>query len=106
MSIIKKHFPDYDVLLNKRVTMQNIIIFKTFYFNLIKKLNHNLLDGLNLSYTHSINLKMIKLFKVNKLKIFVWTINNPKKALQLFELGVDGFMSDRAGWIRVKTNLR
>jgi glycerophosphoryl diester phosphodiesterase len=59
VSIIKKHFPDYDVLLNKRVTMQNIIIFKTFYFNLIKKLNHNLLDGLNLSYTHSINLKYL-----------------------------------------------
>jgi len=106
MSIIKKHFPDYDVLLNKRIIMQNIIFFKTFYFNLIKKLNHNLLDGLNLSYTHFINLRMIKLFRVNKLKIFVWTINNPKKAIRLFELGVDGFMSDRAGWIREKMNLR
>ena len=45
------------------------------------------------------------MLKLNKLKIFIWTVNNPKKALHLISLGVDGFMSDRSGWIRKEVNL-
>ena len=48
---------------------------------------------------------MVEIFKQNKLKIFIWTVNNPKKALLLISLGVDGFMSDRSGWIRKEVKL-
>ena len=100
MTEIKKNFAQYEVFLNRRIGTGKLFYGKSYWDNLITKLKQSSLDGLNLSYTKSLNVKLVEKFKLNKLKIFIWTVNNPNKALRLISLGVDGFMSDRSGWIR------
>lgn len=102
MAEIKKHFAEYEVFLNRRISLAKVISSKTYWDNLISKLKQSSLDGVNLSYTKSLNMKMVEKFHLNSLKVFIWTVNNPRKALRLISLGVDGFMSDRAGWIQEK----
>jgi glycerophosphoryl diester phosphodiesterase len=104
MRLIKQSFPDFEVILNKKIIIQKIIYRNTYWNNLIEKIKSSHLDGINLSYSRSINYKLIEMFRDNKLKIFVWTINNPKKAFQLINSGVNGIMTDRSGWIREKLN--
>lgn len=105
MTEIKKNFPEYEVFLNRRISLGKVFSRRSYWQNLIIKLKQSSLDGLNLSYTKSFNIKLVEMFKQNNLKIFIWTVNNPKKAIRLISLGVDGFMSDRAGWIRKEVNL-
>ena len=105
MTEIKINFPEYEVFLNRRISLGKVFTRRSYWQNLIIKLKQSSLDGLNLSYTKSFNIKLVEMFKQNKLKIFIWTVNNPKKALRLISLGVDGFMSDRSGWIRKEVNL-
>ena len=105
MTEIKKNFPEYEVFLNRRISLGKVFSRRSYWHNLIIKLKQSSLDGLNLSYTKSFNIKLVEMFKQNKLKIFIWTVNNPKKAIRLISLGVDGFMSDRAGWIRKELKL-
>ena len=105
MTEIKKNFPEYEVFLNRRISLGKVFSRRSYWQNLIIKLKQSSLDGLNLSYTKSFNIKLVEMFKQNKLKIFIWTVNNPKKAIRLISLGVDGFMSDRAGWIRKELKL-
>lgn len=100
MTELKKNFAQYEVILNRRTNIGNAFSGKYYWDNLITKLKQSSLDGLNLSYTKSLNVKLVEKFKLNKLKIFIWTVNNPNKALRLISIGVDGFMSDRSGWIR------
>ena len=105
MTEIKNNFPEYEVFLNRRISLGKVFSRRSYWQNLIIKLKQSSLDGLNLSYTNSFNIKLVEMFKQNKLKIFIWTVNNPKKALRLISLGVDGFMSDRSGWIRKEVKL-
>ncbi len=105
MTEIKKNFPEYEVFLNRRISLGNVFSRRSYWQNLIIKLKQSSLDGLNLSYTNSFNIKLVEMFKKNNLEIFIWTVNNPKKALRLISLGVDGFMSDRSGWIRKEVKL-
>ncbi|MBE0539594.1 MAG: hypothetical protein IH620_07765 [Ignavibacterium sp.] len=105
MSLVKNAFPEYEIFLNKRVSMGKIFPGSSYWDNLIKKLKINFIDGINLSYTRSLNFKLVEKLKLNKVKIFIWTINSPKRAIKLIELGVDGIMSDRQGWLREKINL-
>jgi glycerophosphoryl diester phosphodiesterase len=102
MTAIKKNFAEYEVLLNRRISLAKVIYRKSYWDNFIIKLKKSALDGVNLSYTKSLNTKMVEKLRLNNLKIFIWTVNTPKKALHLINLSVDGFMSDRAGWIREK----
>jgi glycerophosphoryl diester phosphodiesterase len=106
MTEIKKNFPEYEVFLNRRISLGKVFSRRSYWHNLIIKLKQSSLNGLNLSYTKTINFKLVEMFRQNKLKIFIWTVNNPKKALRLISLGVDGFMSDRSGWIRKMTALQ
>ncbi len=97
---IKKNFAQFEFFFNRRINTGKLFYGKYYWDNLITKLKQSSLDGLNLSYTRSLNIKLVEMFKLNKLKIFIWTVNNPNKALRLISLGVDGFMSDRSRWIR------
>ncbi|HEX9251859.1 MAG TPA: glycerophosphodiester phosphodiesterase family protein, partial [Ignavibacteriaceae bacterium] len=102
MTVIKKNFSEYEVFLNRRISLAKVIYRKSYWDNFIIKLKKSALDGVNLSYTKSLNTRMVEKFRLNNLKIFIWTVNTPKKVLHLINLAVDGFMSDHAGWIREK----
>jgi len=106
MTVIKKNFQEFEVFLNRRVNAGKVFSGKSYWDNLIKKIKLASLDGLNISYTKSLNINVLEKFKLNKLKMYVWTINNPKRALRLISIGVNGFMSDRSGWIKEKIILQ
>lgn len=100
------NFSQYEVFLNRRVNFGKVFSRKSYWDNLINVVKSSSLDGLNLHNNKSINKKLIKKLKSNKLKIFVWTVNNPQKALHLINLGIDGLMSDCTGMIKEKLSLQ
>ncbi len=106
MTEIKKSLPEFEVLLNRRISLGKVISRKSYWQNLILKLKQSSLDGVNLSYTKSLNNKLVEMLKQNKLKIFVWTVNNPNKALRLKHICIDGLMSDCTAMIKEKIIFR
>jgi glycerophosphoryl diester phosphodiesterase len=102
MSAVKNNFPNHEVFLIKRIHIERIISPKSLWDNLISKIKGHSLDGLNLAYTRLLTSEVVNNLKHNKLKIYVWTINNHRKALRLIDMNVDGYMSDRVGYIKEK----
>lgn len=100
------NFSQYEVFLNRRVNFGKVFSRKSYWDNLINVVKSSSLDGLNLFNNRSINKKLIERLKSSKLKIFVWTVNNPQKALHLINLGIDGLMSDCTGMIKEKLSLQ
>ena len=74
-------------------------IFRPSLETIIRKAKKNGIDGLDIWAGKILNSKAINEIKDAKLKLYTWTINSPKKAKWLFELGVDGITTDRANWI-------
>ena len=106
MTVIKKNFQEFEVFLNRRVNAGKVFSGKFYWDKLIKKIKLGSLDGINVSYTKSLNINLIEKFKLNNLKIFVWTINKPRRALRLISIGINGLMSDRSGWIKEKVMMQ
>jgi len=69
----------------------NRIISKTIKYNL---------NGLDLWTGRMLDKDVVKKIKSADLKLYIWTVNKPKKAKSLFDMGVDGITTDRAGWIK------
>lgn len=105
MSSLKKSFPLYDVYWCKRINREKIILTQWGWDKVIAVAKKNNLDGLNLSYSGCLNKKVVEKIKSNDLKLYVWIVNDPRKADRLISYGVDGIMSDRTGWLRNKINL-
>lgn len=104
MSSLKKSFPLYDVYWCKRIDKEKIILTQQGWDKIITAVKENNLDGLNLSYSGCLNKRIVEIIKSNDIKLFVWTINDPQKVNKLISYGVDGIMSDRAGWLKNKIN--
>jgi glycerophosphoryl diester phosphodiesterase len=102
MSAVKNNFPNHEVFFIKRIHIERIISRKSLWDNLISKIKQHSLDGINLAYTRLLTSEVVNKFKHSKLKIYVWTINNHRKALRLIDMNVDGFISDRVGYIKEK----
>lgn len=105
MSTLKKTFPAYEVFWCKRINRERIILTQRGWDRVIAVAKKNNFDGLNLSYSQFLNKKVVEKIKLNGLKLYVWTVNDPQRADKLIMYGVDGIMSDRAGWLRNKLNL-
>jgi len=69
----------------------NRIISKTVKYNL---------NGLDLWAGQMLNEDVVMKIKSADLKLYTWTINKSSKAKSLFDMGVDGITTDRAGWIK------
>jgi glycerophosphoryl diester phosphodiesterase len=106
MKIIKMNFPEYEVFLNRMIIFRKVFSGNAYWDNLIDEVMSSSLNGLNLYNNKFVNKKLIEKLKLNKLKIFVWTVNNPRKALHLINLGIDGLMSDYTGIIKNKLSLQ
>ena len=102
MSIIKNSVPQYDVYWSRRVDRINIIMNSLLPGRLIKSCSKYNLDGVSLSYSSWIDKKRVEKIKSSGLKIYVWTVDSPRKALRLINSGVDGIISNRSTWLKDK----
>ena len=57
-------------------------------------------DGLDLQFKWPIDKAFMADVKRARLKLVVWTVNDPVVARRLTEAGVDGITTDRPGWLR------
>lgn len=57
-------------------------------------------DGLDLSADKALTAEFAQKIKEAGLKLYVWTVNNPRVARRMIEIGVDGITTDRPGWLR------
>ena len=103
MAIIRNAFPKYKVFRIKRIDTENVILKSLRIDRLIGTCRKNGLDGLSLSYSRWLTKKNADKVKGAGLKLFVWTVDNPKSALRLKKMGVDGIISNRSGYLRDKT---
>jgi len=69
---------------------------------IIKKVNHLKLDGVNVFSGKLLNPSFISSFKNAGLLVYTWTVNNPKIAEQLIYSGIDGITTDRAHWMKLQ----
>ncbi|MFC2103962.1 glycerophosphodiester phosphodiesterase family protein [Bacteroidota bacterium] len=66
---------------------------------ILKAVNYNF-TGLDLGVRQTLKVDTIRQIKSTGLKLYVWTVNNPTIAKSLFDKGVDGITTDRAGWLK------
>lgn len=102
MSALKKSFPLYEVYLCKRISREKFIFTVRGWEKIIIAVKENKFNGLNLSYSRCLTRKVVQKIKSSNLKLYVWTINDFRKAERLINYGVDGIMSDKVGWLKSK----
>lgn len=98
---VKKQLPHYSVLWVRELDYYWIRrVFRPSINKIISKAIKNNVQGLDLWAGKILNLNAIKKIKSSNLKLYVWTVNNPDQAKDLFDMGVDGITTDRAKWIK------
>jgi glycerophosphoryl diester phosphodiesterase len=63
----------------------------------IRKFN---LDGIDVWAGKVLTRKFIEKFRNEGFIIYAWTVDNPEKARELIESGINGITTNRASWIR------
>lgn len=66
---------------------------------ILKAIKYNI-NGLDLCVGRMLDTEVVEKIKSAELKLYTWTVNNPEKAKSLFDMGVDGITTDRAGWLK------
>ncbi len=64
------------------------------------KLSEHKLDGINIGDSRFLTDKYIKKFTSAGFPVYVWTVNDPKRAQWLFKCGVEAVTTDRAAWMK------
>ncbi|MHB8338371.1 MAG: glycerophosphodiester phosphodiesterase family protein [Ignavibacteriaceae bacterium] len=100
ISTIKKYLPQFEVLWIKRIGIEKSMLYLDGLSKIISKIKQNNIDGLNLSYSRFLSKNIVENVKSNKIKLFIWTVNDTQKALRLMSFGVDGIVSDKASWLK------
>lgn len=57
-------------------------------------------DGLDVSASPILDRAFVAAVRQAKLGLYVWTVDDPKVARKLMELGVNGITTNRPGWLR------
>ena len=57
------------------------------------------LDGLDVHYA-GVTKEFVDAVKASGQKLYVWTVDDPKEAIRLVKLGIDGITTNRPGWLR------
>ncbi len=60
------------------------------------------LDGLDIETSKKIDKKFIAHVKRAKMKLYVWTVDDPDEARRLFACGADGIATNRAHWLKTR----
>jgi glycerophosphoryl diester phosphodiesterase len=58
------------------------------------------LDGVNIWAGKIVTKEFIRRIKHEDLSVYLWVVNDPIKAKQFIDYGVDGISTDRAEWMR------
>ncbi len=66
---------------------------------LIQTAKNTGLDGLDVHYA-GVTKEFADAVKASGQKLYVWTVDDPKEAIRLIKLGVDGITTNRPGWLR------
>lgn len=77
-------------------------IFRPSVDKLISMIIKNNLDGLDIWAGNMIDKKFVERIKSEELLLYVWTVNDPGKAILLMSMGIDGITTDRAQWMKNK----
>jgi len=99
MELIKKIFPELE---------SYWIIEGKFYKNksdlkeTITKCKSAKLDGLDVQARKYLNKDVIQSVKNSGLKIYTWTVDDPERAKQLYQAGIDGITTNKAAWLTNK----
>jgi glycerophosphoryl diester phosphodiesterase len=67
---------------------------------LIEKAREAGLDGLDVGARGPVDARFVQKIHAAGLKLYIWTVDSPKKARQLNLAGVDGITTNRPGWLR------
>jgi len=98
---VKKRFPQFSILWIRELDYYWIRkIFRSSINRIISKTVKYNLNGLDLWAGQMLDEDVVERIKSADLKLYTWTVNNPKKAKSLFDMGVDGITTDKAGWIK------
>ena len=68
----------------------------------IRKCRSAGLNGLDVEEKKYLSKEVIQLVKNSGLKIYTWTVDDPVRAKQLFNDGIDGITTNKAYWIKNK----
>ena len=67
---------------------------------IVRKLKKYNLDGVNVWQGKILTKEFIQFFKQKSLLVYTWTVNDPERASQLINYGIDGITTDKAGWLK------
>jgi len=100
------------ILKNELMGIETYLIvekkWSNFNFDANSLLNfckQNNLSGVDLKDTQYINQEFVNIFKNNNINIYTWTVNDIKRVKELYNFGVNGITSDKAGFIKKKINI-
>ena len=71
---------------------------------LVQTVREHGLDGLDVHYA-GVTRKFSDAVKSAKLKLYVWTVDNPEEAARLVKLNVNGITTNRPEWLRERLQL-
>lgn len=93
----KKELPDHEVA---HISDYKRVPDTPSIADLIRRATDGKLDALDLNGNGGVSAKEAKQMNAAGLGYYVWTINDPKRARELINDGVDGITTDRPDWLR------
>jgi glycerophosphoryl diester phosphodiesterase len=96
-SLVKKYLPEFDSywIVEKKSALRNFSIDDIIFNCISSKLN-----GLDMQIAKYLNKALIQTVKNSGLMIYTWTVDDPVRAKQLYDDGIDGITTNRATWLR------
>lgn len=99
----KKVMPEHNVLWLAELDYSFLgRILPSSVDKLISNAVKNNLDGLDVWAGSMIDKNFVEKVRSKKLMLYVWTVNDPKKAMLLQSIGIDAITTDRARWMKNK----
>jgi glycerophosphoryl diester phosphodiesterase len=100
IATIKKHLPHFKALwlLDLDYYLPHWLL-RTKPLKIINKIEANSLNGANVWAGKIIDKSFVLAFKEKGLLLYTWTVNDPKFARELLNIGVDAITTDRAQWL-------
>ena len=97
---IKTVFPDVEALWLSGFKKDDQGIYQPSAEKLIKRAQEAGADGVDVSHVGVVNESFVKKIHEAGLKLWVYTVNEPKRAKDLVGFGVDSITTDRPAWLK------